>query len=472
MKIATLPIMISLLVLTGCMVGPNYKAPTDAQLGIPQHWSTSLPGEATQKDLSAWWEQLNDPVLSDLVQRALKNGLDLQLAQARLREARARRALAGGQLFPTISASAISRRDQTIANSRTGTSFNAAFDATWEADIFGGLRRGVQAAQAELEATTADLYNTQVSFIAELALNYIELRAFQARIAIAKSNLDTQSETLQLTEWRAEAGLTSSVDVEQARTNREQTAAAIPSLQTGLAEARHRIEILLGKAPGSLPELENVKEIPAVPANVISNIPTVALAHRPDVRAAERRLAAETARIGQAEAQRYPGLNLAGSIGVDLVKGAPVAAAGELIASLAQTIFDGGKLRAQVEIQNAIQQQAMITYQSTVLTALEDVENALVSLERSRERLASLQTAAESARNAALLAREQYESGLTDFQTVLDTQRSVLNVEDSLTSTKADESSALIQLYKALGGGWDPRNSLTLNEVNNGKSGS
>jgi NodT family efflux transporter outer membrane factor (OMF) lipoprotein len=247
------------------------------------------------------------------------------------------------------------------------------------------------------------------------------------------------------------------VDVEQARTNREQTAAQIPSLETQQAESQHRIEILLGKAPGSLSNLKTIQAIPPVPDQVIVNIPAVAIAHRPDLRSAERRLAAETARIGQAEAQRYPGLNLSGSLGLQALSAAPLSFAGSLVASAIQTIFDAGKLKAQVEIQNAIQQQAYVTYQSSVLTALEDVENAMVSLTNSRERLGSLQNAVEAATNASTFAQQQYESGLTDFQTVLDTERSLLNVEDSLMSTKAEETTALIQLYKALGGGWDTK---------------
>lgn len=452
----------TIFILIGCSVGPNYKPPTNKELGIPQNWSSTIPGERSDADLSVWWKKLNDPLLSNLIDQALKNGLDLKLAQARLREARARRKVAGADLFPTVTTSATARRNQNSGDSVSNTSFNAGFDASWEADIFGGKRRGVQAAQADLEATAADLYNTQISLIAEVALNYVELRSFQSRIDIAKKNLETQSETLQITEWRRDAGLISSLDVEQARTNREQTAAQIPSLETQQAESQHRIEILLGKAPGSLANLKEVQPIPSVPDQVIVHIPAVAIAHRPDLRSAERKLAAETARIGQAIAQRYPGLNLSGSLGLQAISGGPVTIAGSLIASAIQTIFDAGKLKQQVEIQNAIQQQAFVSYQSSVLTALEDVENALVSLTNNRERLASLQNAAESARNASIFARQQYESGLTDFQTVLDTERSVLNAEDSLTTTKSEETTALIQLYKALGGGWDTKSAENL----------
>jgi multidrug efflux system outer membrane protein len=457
--------IVTVFILIGCSVGPNYKAPSNKDLGIPENWSATIPGERSDADLSAWWKELKDPLLSNLIDQALKNGLDLKLAQARLREARARRKVAGAELFPTITTSATARRNENSGDIGSNTSFNASFDASWEADIFGGKRRGVQAAQADLESTAADLYNTQISLIAEVAFNYVELRSFQSRIDIAKKNLDTQSETLQITEWRREAGLISSVDVEQARTNREQTAALIPTLETQEAESQHRIEILLGKAPGSLSSLKEVQAIPAVPDQVIVQIPAVAIAHRPDVRSAERKLAAETARIGQAVAQRYPGLNLSGSLGLQAISGGPVEFAGSLIASAIQTIFDAGKLKQQVEIQNAIQQQAFFSYQSTVLTALEDVENALVSLANSRERVGSLENAVEAARNASIFARQQYESGLTDFQTVLDTERSVLNAEDSLTATKADETTALIQLYKALGGGWNTKAAENLTTI-------
>ena len=252
--------------------------------------------------------------------------------------------------------------------------------------------------------------------------------------------------------------------MEQSRANREQTRAQIPALTTGLAEAEHRLAVLLGKAPGAVREtLAAPASIPAVPDSVAVGIPADTLRNRPDVQAAERKLAAETARVGQAMAARYPGFTLNASIGLEALTmgalGATSAVTRSLLANVAGVIFDGGRLRSQVEIQSAVQEQALIGYEAAVLGALEDVENALVSLSDSRRRVTALRDAAEAARNAVLLARHRYTGGLIDFQAVLDTERTVLTVEDSLAAAEAESASALIRLYKAFGGGWSPASS-------------
>ncbi len=467
-------VLCALFLLGGCAaVGPDYVAP---DLAVPSAWNRAAESDAGAAprqagDLAQWWRNLNDPVLTDLVERALASNLDLRAAQARLREARARRGLAGAEWFPTIGASAAGRRLDDGNDTRT--LYSAAFDATWEPDIFGGTRRSVEAAQADLEASEASLYATQVSLVAEVALNYMEARAFQARRSIAQSNLATQSETLQLIEWRAQAGLASSLEVEQSRANREQTRAQIHALETGLAEAEHRLAILLGQAPGSLhATLAAPAALPAVPERVAVGIPADTLRQRPDVRAAERSLAAETARVGVRTAARYPGLVLSGSIGLEALSLSALgdqSATTSLAANLLATIFDGGRLRRQIEIQSAVQELALVNYEAAVLTALEEVENALVALANSGQRAAALASAAESARNAALLARQRYASGLIDYQTVLDTERSVLSIEDSLAAAQAEQVSALIRLYKALGGGWPVASESAITEKNQGQ---
>lgn len=457
-------VLFALFMLGGCAtVGPDYVAPT---LAVPSAWSraSELGGSGlTQRteNLAQWWQNLDDPILTDLVDRALKSSLDLRAAQARLREARARRGLAGANRFPTVTAVASGSRNKSSAEAGGGATrslYSAAFDASWEPDIFGGTRRAIEAAQADLEASEAGLQATQVSLAAEVGLNYVEVRSFQARRAIAESNLAAQSETLQLIEWRAQAGLASSLEVEQSRANREQTRAQIHALETGLAEAEHRLAILLAQAPGSLHETPATPAaMPKVPAQVMVGIPADTLRQRPDVHAAERTLAAETARVGVRTADLYPSLVLSGSIGLEALSLGALggdAATRSLAANLLATVFDGGRLRRQVEIQSAVQEQALVNYEATVLTALEDVENALAALANSRKRQEALAGAAEAARNAALLARQRYASGLIDYQTVLDTERSVLSVEDSLASAEAEQVSALVSLYKALGGGW------------------
>jgi NodT family efflux transporter outer membrane factor (OMF) lipoprotein len=449
------------LAVAGCAaVGPEYAPP---QVDVPPAWERA-GGIASREseDLSAWWERLQDPALSGLMQEALAGSLELRSARARLRQARALRAAAGAERFPTVTASSAASRSKgsrEVGSGRTIELYSAGFDASWEPDVFGGVRRGIEAAQAELEASEASLQNTRVSLVAEVALNYVEVRAFQARLAIARTSLESQAETFQLTDWRAQAGLAGALDVEQARTQLEQTRAQVPVLETSLAQAEHRLAVLLGRSPGALRERLAVRgPIPVPPQQVAVGIPADTLRQRPDVRAAERALAAETARIGQAQAARYPSFRLSGSIGLEALTasalGASGAAASALAASVATTIFDAGRLRQQVEAQSAVAEQALASYEAAILTALEDVENALVFLANTGQRAAALGAAAEAARNAELLARQRYQSGLTDFLTLLDTQRTLLSIEDNLAATQAERASALIQLYKALGGGW------------------
>ncbi len=459
-------LMLAGLGLAGCAaVGPDYVPPaTDVPAGWSRLDTASQPVTRADApgDLSQWWQRLNDPLLSQLIAEALQASPDLRSAQARLREARARRTVAAAARFPSVAASGNARRSRSSEETGSGdsrNSFSAGFDASWEIDVFGGVRRGVEAAEADLESTVANLDNTWVSLASEVALNYVELRALQTRLGIARANLASQSETLQLTDWRAQAGLVSNQDVEQARSNREQTRAQIPSLETSLAESEHGLDLLLGRAPGTLhARLAATGALPAVPAQIAVGIPADTLRQRPDVRAAERKLAAETARVGVAEAARYPSFNLSGSIGLEALTfgalGNSGAATSSLLAGITGPVFNAGRLRAQVEIQDAVREQAQVSYEQAVLTALQEVENALVALARNRERIEALAIAAESARNAAQLAQQRYSAGLIDFQSVLDTERSVLSAEDSLASSRADGVLALIRLYKALGGGW------------------
>jgi len=453
---------ILLAVLSGCAsVGPDYAKPKD---DLPAYWASTLAKHAMAQDLSRWWLKFGDPLLSDLIEQSLKASPDLRGVQAKLREARARRGLAGVNQFPTISASAsenYSKSNAALASvgGLTGELYSVGFDASWEPDIFGGTRRAVEAAQADLEGSEASLHDTQVSLVAEVALNYVELRTYQARLAIAMDNLGSQSETLALAGWRAEAGLTSSLDVEQARTNREQTHAQIPSLKSSIAQAEHRLATLLGQMPGALyGRLEKPAPIPAAPDSVAIGIPADALRQRPDVRVAERKLAAETARIGETTATLYPGFKLSGSIGWEALGfgalGGSDSLTRSLLGSVTATLFDGGRIRQRIEIQNAIQEQALVSYEKTVLNALEEVENALVSYANNRRREQALREAADAAHNAVLMARHLYATGITDFQKVLDTERTLLTVQDSLKTTEAESIFALIRLYKALGGGW------------------
>ncbi len=468
-----------LLGVAGCAVGPDYKAPAPP---VPSTWTGAAENDRVSQTqpqaLSAWWAVLRDPILSNLIGEALARSPDIRTAQARFREARARRALAGAELFPTVTASASGRRTKASEESGSGATFNrfsAGFDASWEPDVFGGTRRGIEAAQADLEAAQESLYGSQVTLAAEVALNYVELRTFQGRLQIARDNLATQSETYDITRWRAEAGLTTALDVEQSRADLERTRALLPTLETGRSEAQHRLEILLGRQPGELQDvLTAPATLPSASVRLAVGIPADTLRQRPDVRAAERRLAAETARIGVATAAAYPSFPLSGSIGVEALTLGALGNASALTASIAAgvtaPIFDAGRIRSRIEIQNALQEQALIGYEASVLTALQEVEDALVALRNTRDRRASLELAEEAASNAALLARYRYETGVADFQAVLDTQRTLLSVQDSLTSSKAENTSAVIQLYKALGGGWTATPASTRAPAAAGKS--
>lgn len=412
--------------------------------------------------LARWWEQLSDPQLNGLIEDALAANPDLRSAGAALRAARANRNVASANRFPTVSTSAGVTRSAALGADKT--LYSAGFDASWEPDVFGGTRRALEAAEADLEASLADMRATRVSLVAEVALNYVELRAYQARLAIARDNLGSQSETLQITDWRAQAGLVGSLEVEQARSNRDTTRSAIPTLDSGRAAAEHRLALLTGRAPGSLHEQLNMAgqgALPTLPTGIALRIPAETLRQRPDVQAAERRLAAETARVGQAEAARYPSFSLSGSIGLQALGLSTFTGGGQiarsLVGAVSGPVFNAGRLRAQVEVQDALREQKLAAYDKAVLTALEEVQNALVALSGGSERQQALTSAAGAARTAALLARHRYSAGLIDFQTVLTTERTLLSIEDSLASAEAERVTALIQLYKALGGGWTSR---------------
>ncbi|MBI4997948.1 MAG: efflux transporter outer membrane subunit [Rhodocyclales bacterium] len=432
---------------------------------LPAAWRTTDTAikPAATRDLSSWWRQLGDPVLDDLIERALVEASDMRTAQARLKQVRASRDLAVANLFPSLGASGSASRSKsgTAAggSGATQTVYSAGFDASWEPSIFGGQRDAASGAEADLAASGATLDATRVSLAAEVALEYVTLRTYQQRLAIARDNTASQAETLQITDWKRQAGLATTLDVEQARTNLEQSRASIPSLEAGRATAEHRLAVLTGQAPGSLRErLQEIKPLPAPPDEIAVGIPADTLRQRPDVRAAEFALRGEMARSAEQRAARYPSLTLSGSWGWQAFSTAALGGSDTLVrslaGSLAATLFDGGRIRARIGAQNAVEEQALVAYEASILSALEDVENALVSYAAGRERLDTRRRAAESARNAALLARTLYQAGSADFQKVLDTDRTRLTAEDGLAAAEGDLLAAVVKLYKALGGGW------------------
>ena len=454
-----------LLLLAGCAtVGPDYAPP---EVSASAQWAAALGGGMTPQQtdsqtLAHWWTTLNDPILSSLIERAVAGNLDLKGARARVREARARRGITEADRFPTIDATGSARSSRSSEETGGGGErklYAAGFDATWELDLFGGKQRALDAAEAGLQASEEDLRDVLVSLLAEVALNYVEVRSFQTQLSIAEVNLDAQEETHNLTQWRFQAGLTTQLDVEQAKYSLEQTRARIPVLQTGLVQAKNRLALLLGQQPGFLEEALGARRaIPSTPLEVAVGVPADVLRQRPDVRRAERQLAAQTAQVGVATADLYPKLSLLGSIGLEALSLGNLFSAGSRTHSIGPTVawpvFDAGAIRSNIKVQSALQEQALSKYEAAVLTALEEVENAIVAYADEQQRRQSLSEAAQAAQHAVDLAQIQYSSGVIDFSNVLLAQRSLFALQDQLAVSESEVTSNLISLYKALGGGW------------------
>jgi NodT family efflux transporter outer membrane factor (OMF) lipoprotein len=450
-------ILLLMLTLSGCItVGPDYVSP---DISAPEEWSAGLTaGHDDAEPLEKWWSTLNDPVLTSLIERSLSSNLGVREAKSRVREARARRGISSAGLFPTVDASGSARRSSGTEGTERDL-YSIGFDAGWELDLFGGVRRSVEAAGADLEASEEELHDVLVSLLAEVSLNYVEVRLFQTWLAIAKSNLAAQTETYQIAGWRNEAGLVSVLDVEEATYNLERTRAQIPSLQSGLQQAMNRIAVLLGENPGTLnAELSEEVAIPVAPLEIAVGLPADLLRRRPDVRQAERRLAAQTARVGAATAGLYPQFTLSGSIGLEALDINDLFNYGNRTYGIGPgfkwNIFDAGSIRKNIEVQNALQEQALIQYETAVLEALHDVENALIAYASEQLRRRSLLKGSNAAGRAVKLAKDQYASGLIDLQVLLIAQRSLLSLQEQLATSDAEITSNLIRLYKALGGGW------------------
>lgn len=445
--------------LTGCAsVGPDYQAPVAS---VPEAWQSALgPGlSAMAYREVAWWDAFADPLLRTLIETAITANLDSRQAMAKVREARARRGISQAAQFPGLDASADASRSKSSGSATTRAWYAVGFDAGWEVDIFGGGRRAVEAAGAEVDASREALADVLVSLTAEVALNYLDVRTFQARLAVAHGNLALQEQSLALTEFNQQAGIGDERALAQARTNLENSRAQLPGLRQGLEEAKNRLAVLTGQAPGSVHGLLAAEAaIPTVATSVAVGIPAETLRRRPDIRRFERQLAAQTARIGVATADSYPKFRLLGSIGLESMQ------ATELFSSASQTwrlgpgiswnLFDAGAIRQNIEVQSAIQEQYLLAYEGAVLAALEEVENALTAYAQEQLRRERLLAAVAAARQAEELAAQQYQAGVVDFIVVLDAQRSLLAYEDQLAVSAGTVSANLIRLYKALGGGW------------------
>lgn len=464
-NLAVLP---SVLAIAACAAGPDYRAPVPAALSVPANWSVPAD-QSAQGSLARWWERLNDPLLTRLIDEGAKSNLDLATALSRLRQAREALVQARSGNLPTIGGSGSAVRNETSAGTQfnvpgangnrvAGTAFSLGLDASYQADLFGGRARGIEAARTAAEASRFDYGAVMLSVSSEIANNYLIARLQQMQIANARRSLANLDDNLQIARWRNQAGLAGSLDVEQARGQRAQTAASIPQLENGLNQSVSRLGVLLGGPPGMLrADLAAPAPIPTNPNAIPAGIPADVLRQRPDVRAAERQLAAATARIGVAQAQLYPALSLGGTLSTNAsaVGSLLKIVSGQIFANLAQTIFDNGRLRSQVRAQQAAADGAFATYKQTVLGALEDVENAAVSLRSADQRRSDFTTALDAANNSAIIARIQYRSGLIDFTSLLNTENQVITSRNGLAQAQSDHVAAAVQLYTALGGGWD-----------------
>jgi len=471
------------MMLTGCAVGPDYIRPEAPE---PQKWLEEQDPliKSEPADFGRWWTVFNDPVLDTLVEMASQQNLSLRIAGIRILEARAQLGIATGNLYPQSQAvgGSISYTDisKNSANSQPSVDFNysnadLAFDAAWELDFWGKFRRAVQSDIGKLEASIASYDDILVTLTAEVARTYLFIRTQEARLAIARDNVKIQKQSLEIAQTRYKEGDVTELDVQQAKALLRNTQAAIPRIQADLRQNKNGLAILLGILPGELKDiLETPEPIPTVPAEVKVGVPSELLRRRPDIRLAERQVAAQSALIGVAKADLYPHFSLFGSIGLQ-ASDAGLTAAGfpggssfgnfwdsdsiEFFggAGFTWNIFNYGRITNRVRVQDARFQQLVFNYQNKVLKAAQEVEDAIVAFLRSQEEVKFLSESVQAAMRSVDLSMIQYREGLVDYQRVLDTQRFQTQEQDFLTVTKGSVVLNFIAMYKALGGGWQIR---------------
>ena len=441
---------------------------------VPAAWTSRAGGGVVDPaSLARWWERFDDPTLGRLVEQALAANNSVGAAQATVRQAQALRDVAAAAMVPSLGGSASVSRSAggTSAGGRAGTtSTQAGLSGDWTPDVSGGGRHALAAGQAVADASVASLGDMRVQVACEVGLSYIALRAAQARWDIAKANLASQLETLQITLWRQQAGLVTELDAAQARTAVEQTRALLPTLRTTIEQNGHALWVLMNRPPNdpwpsTAAMLAGSSAIPSAADGLELQIPAETLRQRADVRASEYQVAAALARVQQADAARWPSFSISGTLGYGAASlgllGGGATLASTLLAGVTLPLFDGGAARAQVRVQQAALDLARISYRTAVLTALQEVEDELGALRNDRVRLSSLDEAATEAGQAAELARQRYGSGLIDFQAVLATQRAQLTTQDASAQAGADVSADQVRLFKALGGGWQADDAAT-----------
>ncbi len=485
-------------VLVGCTVGPDYRAP---QARVPERWSEwpasqpatqtapagpetrPAPTTATATDLARWWRILSDPTLDALVERMVLANVDLRIAEARIREARAQRDIVAGGRYPRVGTGASYSRQYPSENGLEGEiidkatgvlpirigdldyeMYQAGFDASWELDLFGGVRRGVEAAAANAAAAVEQRSDLLISLVAEVARNYVELRGAQRRLAIARGNLAAQRATLDLVRQKRSAGTVTELDVTRAAAQVALSEAYVPVFERQVRLSVHALGQLLAEDLDSLGgELAAAPPVHLTPGEVPDmGIPGDLLRRRPDIRQAERTVAAATAQIGVATADLFPRVSLTGRFGLEATRFADLGDWDSRTFGFGPAIrwplFEGGRIRANIRLQDARQEQALAAYERVVLAAIREVEDALVTYTTVQARRRSLGEAAERSRQAVDLAQLSYDAGATDLLTVLDAQRTLYAAQDALAEADQTVVLSLVALYKSLGGGWGPAN--------------
>ncbi len=490
---------VALMLLTGCTVGPNYESPSPWS---PASWFRTTRTENPSAKVSLplaepvdveWWNVLHDPQLTALMRRVANSNFDVRTADLRLAESRAQRGVAYADTFPTLNGNGSYTREELskkgviglvggssssmatqsnglggrqggVPNSFGGIGafdlFQAGFDASWELDLWGKVRRQVESASAAVEASIEARHNTLLTSLAELARNYVQLRGLQESERIVRSNLSTAEQAVRLTDQRVRGGLATDLDLANARAQAEATAANLPQIEAQELQAINAISLLLGEAPGAMAaELETQKPLPPVPPTVPIGLPSELARRRPDIRQADAQLHSATADIGVAEANFYPSVTLSGSVALQATQFSRVFDINALTygagPSITIPIFEGGRLTGTLELRKALAKEAALNYQKTVLQAFHDVDNALIAYRTDQLRRDRLAAQATQSRRAYQIATERYKNGLSDFLEVLTAQRTLLQAEQDLASATTTVSTDLIMLYKALGGGWE-----------------
>ena len=449
--------------LSGCAVGPNYKPPRTTVVGSFANSPTNS-ASADENALATWWKGFNDAKLDGLVDRAIVHNHDLRITTANLKEARALRRLTTFDLAPTVQANAgyenslLSTAVAPPGTPREVEFYDASFDATWELDLFGRVRRSVQAATAEVGAVEATRFDVLVSVTSEIARNYFELRGLQNQLAVARTNAGVQTETLKITQLLLEGGRGTAFDVSRSRSLLNLTLSTIPPLEAAIQKTIYRLAVLTGQQPTTLTaELSTPAPLPsAMPALALGD-PEMLLRRRPDIRSAERSLAAATARIGVATADLFPRVTFIGSVGLqaDTFAGLGNSGAGSwnFGPRITWAAFDLGRVQARIKAADARTEASLAFYERTVLIALEETEGALLDFGHEQARRQFLQASAQASQQAADLARQRYDAGATDFLSVLDAERTLLEAQDRLAASETRTVTALVAVYKALGGG-------------------